>query len=95
MKATVMTDVELLDRLDQMAMEIERLRQQILESMAAKRRRKKFKSVQEYEFYGMWADREEWQGLSTEECLAQIRKKAWGEPLRWRGETEENSDENP
>jgi len=63
--------------------------------MAAKGERKEFKSVREYEFYGMWANREERQGLSTEECLAQIREKAWGEPLRWRGESGENSDENP
>jgi hypothetical protein len=76
---TVITDADLLKRIDQMAMELERLRQQLLESMAAKGERKKFKSAQEYEFYGMWADREEWQGLSTEECLAQIREKAWGE----------------
>lgn len=74
---TIISDVELLRRIDQMAVELERLRQQLLESMAAKGERKKFKSVREYEFYGMWADRKEWQGLSTEECLAQIREKAW------------------
>ena len=90
----MMTDTKLLRRIDQMAVELERLRQQLLESMTAKRERKKLKSVREYEFYGMWADREEWQGLSTEECLAQIREKAWGDPLRWRGEPGENSDEN-
>ena len=80
MEEAVMTDIELLSRIDQMAMELKRLRQQLLESMVVKRQRKKFKSVREYEFYGMWADREEWQGLSTEECLAQIREKAWGDP---------------
>ena len=94
MEEAVMTDIELLSRIDQMAMELKRLRQQLLESMVVKRQRKKFKSVREYEFYGMWADREEWQGLSTEECLAQIREKAWGDPRRWRGEPGENSDEN-
>lgn len=86
--AMTISEEELLNRLDQMAMEIEQLRQQVLESMTAKRRRKKFKSVREYEFYGMWADREEWQGLSTEECLAQIREKAWGDPRQWRSEPE-------
>jgi len=91
MEEAVMTDAELLRRIDQMAVELERLRQQLLESMAARRERKKFKSVREYEACGMWADREEWQGLSTEECLAQIREKAWGDPLRWRGESGENS----
>jgi len=95
MEEAMMTDTKLLRRIDQMAVELERLRQQLLESMTAKREHKKFKSVREYEFYGMWADREEWQGLSTEECLAQIREKAWGDPLRWRGESGENSDENP
>ena len=93
MEETVMTDVEVLRRIDQMAMELERLRQQLLESRVAKRERRKFKSVREYEFYGMWADREEWQGLSTEDCLTQIREKAWGDPLRWRREPGENSDE--
>jgi hypothetical protein len=46
--------------------------------MAAKGKRKKFKSVREYEACGMWADREEWQGLSAEEVLERIREKAWG-----------------
>jgi len=77
-----MTDVELLNRLDQMAIEIEGLRQYILESMAAKREPRKFKSVREYEACGMWADREEWQGLSTEEVLERIREKAWGRTYR-------------
>jgi hypothetical protein len=82
MEDTVMTDVELLRRIDQMAMELETLRQQLLESMVAKRERKKFKSVREYEACGMWADREEWQGLSTEEVLERIREKAWGRTYR-------------
>ena len=47
-----------------------------------KKERKKFKSVREYEFYGMWADREERQGLSTEEVLERIREKAWGRTYR-------------
>ena len=84
MQEIVMTDVELLNRLDQMAIEIERLRQYILESVATKRRRKKFKSVREYEACGMWADREEWQGLSTGEVLERIREKAWGRTYRRR-----------
>ena len=75
-ETAVMTDVELLSRIDQMALELEGLRQQLLESMAAKKRRKKFKSVREYEACGMWADREEWQGLSTEEVLERIREEA-------------------
>jgi aspartate/tyrosine/aromatic aminotransferase len=78
MEETVITDADLLRRIDQMAMELERLRQQLLESMAAKGKRKKFKSVREYEACGMWADREEWQGLSAEEVLERIREKAWG-----------------
>lgn len=82
MEETVMTDVELLRRIDQMAMELDRLRQQLLESMAAKRERKKFKSVREYEACGMWADRKEWQGLSTEEVLERIREEAWGGTYR-------------
>jgi hypothetical protein len=82
MEEAVMTDAELLRRIDQMAMELERLRQQLLESMAAKRERKKFKSVREYEACGMWADRQEWQGLSTEEILERIREEAWGRTYR-------------
>jgi len=92
---TTVSDAELLRRIDQMAMELERLRQQVVELTVAKRRRKRLKSVREYEFFGMWANREGWQGLSTEECLAQIREKAWGEPFRWKGEAGGNNDENP
>lgn len=82
MEEAMMTDTKLLRRIDQMAMELERLRQQLLESMAAKRQPKKFKSVREYEACGMWADREEWQGLSTGEVLERIREKAWGRTYR-------------
>jgi hypothetical protein len=77
MKETTVTDAALLRRLDQMAIEIERLRQQILESMAAKRQRKRVKSVREYEACGMWADREEWEGMTTEEIVEWIRERAW------------------
>ena len=80
--AIAASEEELLNRLDQMAMEIERLRQQVLESMAVKRSGKKFKSVREYEACGMWAERPEWEGLSTEEVLESIREQAWGSAYR-------------
>jgi predicted transcriptional regulator len=82
MEEAMMTDAELLNRLDQMAIEIERLRQYILESVATKRQPKKLKSVREYAAVGMWADRGEWQGLSTEEVVERIREKAWGKSDR-------------
>lgn len=80
--AMAISEEELLNRLDQMAIEIEKLRQQVLESMSAKKSRKKFKSVREYEGCGMWADRPEWEGLSTEQVLERIREQAWGSAYR-------------
>lgn len=74
---TTVSDAELLRRIDQMAMELERLRQQVVELITAKRRCKKFKSVREYEACGMWADRPEWEGMTTEEIVEWIRERAW------------------
>jgi Tfp pilus assembly protein FimV len=72
-----LSEVELLRRLDQMAMEIEALRQKVLEMIASRKRTRKFKSVREYEACGMWADRPEWEGMTTEEIVEWIRERAW------------------
>lgn len=89
--AVAVSEEELLNRLDQMAIEIEQLRQQVLEFIATKKRRKKFKSVREYEACGMWADRPEWEGLSTEEVLERIREQAWGSAYRRRDAQKDQS----
>jgi hypothetical protein len=34
--------------------------------------------VSQWEMVGMWADREDMQGLSTEEWLARLRAQQWG-----------------
>ncbi len=36
-----------------------------------------FKSVREYEFCGMWKDREDMKGLSSSDWLAKIRREQW------------------
>ena len=36
-----------------------------------------FKSVREYEFCGMWKNREDLKGLSSSEWLAKIRREQW------------------
>ncbi len=36
------------------------------------------RSVREYEFCGMWKDREDMRGLSSTEWLAKLRSDQWG-----------------
>ena len=36
------------------------------------------RSVREYEFCGMWKDREDMEGLSSAEWLAKLRREQWG-----------------
>lgn len=36
-----------------------------------------FKSVREYEFCGMWKDREDLKGLSSSEWLEKMRREQW------------------
>ena len=38
---------------------------------------KGFRSVREYEFCGMWKDREDMKGLSSTEWLAKLRREQW------------------
>jgi len=73
------SETQVLARLDQMAMEIEQLRQQVLEQVRS-RQRQRVKPIEEYEFYGMWRERPEWEGLTTEDVVARIREQAWGRP---------------
>lgn len=36
------------------------------------------RSVREFEFCGLWKDREDMKGLSTAEWLAKLRREQWG-----------------
>jgi len=36
------------------------------------------RSVREYEFCGMWKDREDMKGISSAEWLAKLRREQWG-----------------
>lgn len=44
----------------------------------AKEEKEGFRSVREYEFCGMWKDREDMKGLSSTEWLAKLRGEQWG-----------------
>ncbi len=39
--------------------------------------KKKFRSIREYEFCGMWKDREDIKNISSNEWLAKLRRKQW------------------
>jgi hypothetical protein len=45
---------------------------------AVKGEKDAIRSVREYEFCGMWKDREDMKGLSSAEWLAKIRREQWG-----------------
>jgi hypothetical protein len=65
--------------IDHLELDLMRLRKALLlEGKLLKGKQKTFRSVQEYEFCGMWKNRKDIEGLSSSEWLSELRKKQWG-----------------
>jgi hypothetical protein len=59
--------------------ELSNLKKALKETEPTVREKKKgVRSVREYEFCGMWKDREDMKGLSSTEWLAKLRGEQWG-----------------
>ena len=62
--------------MDKLISEILQLRRRVA-LLAGNGQAKSLSSVRDAEWFGMWADREDMQGLSSREWLAQLRNQQW------------------
>jgi hypothetical protein len=66
---------DVLAQIDQMMEQLARLRAQIAGMLV--RQPESTQSIREADYFGMWADREDMQGLDSSEWLRRLREKQW------------------
>lgn len=71
--------IGVLDIIEHIESDLSKLKKAVKEiKPIVKGEKKGFRSVREYEFCGMWKDREDMKGLSSAEWLARLRREQWG-----------------
>lgn len=79
MKKKSMSTSNVIEIIEHIESELSNLKKALKETRpTAEPNKGEFKSVREYEFCGMWKDREDMKGLSSSEWLAKIRREQWG-----------------
>jgi len=74
----VKSGADIVDLIHHMESDLEKLKKALLASQqAGKESKRSLRSFREFEFCGMWKDREDMKGLSSAEWLARIRKEQW------------------
>jgi len=69
---------DILDLIHHMETDLEKLKKALLETKQSGRESKRpFRSFREFEFCGMWKNRDDMIGLSSAEWLAKIRSNQW------------------
>lgn len=64
--------------IDNLISEILQVRRRVAALAEDNQTERKLASVRDAEWFGMWADREDMQGLSSREWLMQLRAQQWG-----------------
>lgn len=64
--------------LDNLINEILQVRRRVAALAGGNQTERTLVSVRDAEWFGMWADREDMQGLSSREWLTQLRAQQWG-----------------
>ncbi|MCB0169459.1 MAG: hypothetical protein KDJ97_02810 [Anaerolineae bacterium] len=77
-----MNNTEEISKIHNILEEIDRLigEMTVLKSQVAalnQSRTQKIQSIREADFFGMWADRDDMQGRTSQEWLDELRKKQW------------------
>jgi len=74
----VNSEASIIELIDHMESDLGKLKKAISNNKQdGREKRKPFRSFREYEFCGMWKDREDMKGLSSTEWLTRIRKTQW------------------
>lgn len=77
MKAKEVSGNKILDIIGHLESDLSKLKRALAESRRLGGTRKALRSVREYEFCGMWKNRDDMKGLSTAEWLAKLRREEW------------------
>jgi hypothetical protein len=77
MKAKHLSGNHILDIIGHLESDLSKLKRALAGTKRSGERKKAFRSVREYEFCGMWKDRDDMKGLSSAEWLAKLRRKHW------------------
>ncbi len=74
----VNSGANIIDLIHHMESDLEKLKKAISDNKQdGREKRTPFRSFREFEFCGMWKDREDMKGLSSTEWLTRIRKEQW------------------
>jgi len=77
MKAKELSGNKILDIIGHLESDLSKLKRALAETRRLEGRKKTLISLREYEFCGMWKDRDDMKGLSTAEWLAKLRREQW------------------
>jgi hypothetical protein len=77
MKAKELNGNKILNIIGHLESDLSKLKRALAEARRLGGNEKILRSVREYEFCGMWKDREDMKGLSTAEWLAKLRREHW------------------
>ena len=73
------TSSGILNLIDHMESDLLKLKGALMKNKHLEKKRKKtYRSVRQFEFCGMWKEREDMQGLSSADWLAKLRREQWG-----------------
>lgn len=79
MKAKELSGNKILDIIGHLESDLSKLKRALAETRRLERRKKtlRSRSLREYEFCGMWKERDDMKGLSSAEWLAKLRREHW------------------
>ncbi len=77
MKAKQISGNNISDIIGHLESDLSKLKRALAETRHSEGRKKTLRSLREYEFCGMWKDRDDMKGLSTSEWLAKLRREHW------------------
>lgn len=77
MKAKQISGNNILNIIGHLESDLSKLKRALAETRRLGGGRKALRSVREYDFCGMWKNREDMKGLSTAEWLVKLRREQW------------------
>jgi hypothetical protein len=77
MKAKQISGNKILNIIGHLESDLSKLKRALAETRRLGGSRKALRSVREYEFCGMWKNRDDMKGLSTAEWLVKLRREQW------------------
>jgi len=77
MKAKQISGNNILNIIGHLESDLSKLKRALAETRRLGGSRKALRSVREYDFCGMWKNRDDMKGLSTAEWLVKLRREQW------------------